>query len=177
MNNIMNNYFSCPICLKDNILENNIYTTNCNHIFCKSCIEKWFNKGKKTCPMCIQNIISYKYNNEYYKLVFKEVHIGQHIYNTDRDINRDINRDNIENVFPNHMLISKLSLKITNYTMLGLFCLSSLFFGALLSIIHERNDLQDELELYTNDLVDVRVYQFTSPLYCRVSKYIIDNCQ
>ena len=61
--------------------------------------------------------------------------------------------------------------------MLGLFCLSSLFFGALLSIIHERNDLQDELELYTNDLVDVRVYQFTSPLYCRVSKYIIDNCQ
>ena len=111
----MNNYFSCPICLKDNILENNIYTTNCNHIFCKSCIEKWFNKGKKTCPMCIQNIISYKYNNEYYKLVFKEVHIGQHIYNTDNtnNINRDINRDNIENVFP-LVVISRVALYINS---------------------------------------------------------------
>ena len=42
----------CPICFERT--QNNIIT-ECDHIFCKDCIEKWMSKNDK-CPLCRENI-------------------------------------------------------------------------------------------------------------------------
>lgn len=39
----------CPICLE--IIENNVFTTYCNHLFHKECINKWLSKTQN-CPYC-----------------------------------------------------------------------------------------------------------------------------
>jgi len=40
----------CAICFETH-LKNDIFITNCNHIFGKSCLKKWLEK-KNTCPCC-----------------------------------------------------------------------------------------------------------------------------
>ncbi len=41
--------FSCPICLKNIKIPSK--PDNCNHLFCKKCLEKWSNL-RKQCPLC-----------------------------------------------------------------------------------------------------------------------------
>ena len=45
----------CTICF-NTITEENLCTTNCNHSYCKSCLDTWFNRGEKTCPICRTDI-------------------------------------------------------------------------------------------------------------------------
>ena len=40
----------CSVCLSS--MDSDSYTTNCNHTFCKGCIEEWFNNNHSDCPMC-----------------------------------------------------------------------------------------------------------------------------
>jgi hypothetical protein len=42
--------YGCTICLDDTVEKEYVKTT-CNHIFCKSCIDRWFNM-KHLCPIC-----------------------------------------------------------------------------------------------------------------------------
>ena len=42
---------NCSICFND-ISKENICKTNCNHEFCKTCLDLWFDKNKLSCPMC-----------------------------------------------------------------------------------------------------------------------------
>jgi hypothetical protein len=44
----------CCICLTP--ITENQYMTNCNHIFHKSCLEKWLSKNHQNCPICRQMI-------------------------------------------------------------------------------------------------------------------------
>ena len=55
--NIENN---CSVCLQT-ILSQNLCTTNCYHKYCKECLDKWFNTGKSSCPMCRTDIIYFKH--------------------------------------------------------------------------------------------------------------------
>ena len=52
----------CSICLTDDIVQSNKCTTQCNHNFCKVCLDTWFDQGKNTCPICRQNIQYFTYN-------------------------------------------------------------------------------------------------------------------
>ena len=52
---------TCSICL-GNIVEDNLCKTNCNHEFCKSCLDSWFDKNKLSCPMCRTEIQYFNYN-------------------------------------------------------------------------------------------------------------------
>ena len=58
MNETIND--SCIICF-NNISEDSLCRTNCNHIYCKGCLHTWFDRGKIDCPMCRLNIKSYKH--------------------------------------------------------------------------------------------------------------------
>jgi len=53
---------TCAICL-GRILPITLCTTNCNHMFCKSCLDLWFDKNKLSCPIC-RSIIRYFNHNK-----------------------------------------------------------------------------------------------------------------
>ncbi|MBH10051.1 MAG: hypothetical protein CMG74_06835 [Candidatus Marinimicrobia bacterium] len=65
----MLNYMDCPICLK-HINDIELSITNCNHNFCYTCLNNWFQKNKKTCPMCRENINYFKYDNEINRIIY-----------------------------------------------------------------------------------------------------------
>ena len=69
---------SCSICL-DDVSEDDTYETECNHIFCKDCLDKWFSRGNKECPLCRQIIDKYRDNEIHYKLVIYEKQIVNNI--------------------------------------------------------------------------------------------------
>ncbi len=74
-------YMDCSICY-ENININYICITSCDHIFCKKCLDKWFNKNKYTCPICRNNITYFKYNNQInhiYLLKLSDNQISQYI--------------------------------------------------------------------------------------------------
>ena len=41
----------CPICYCS-MMPNNRTTLGCNHQFCESCINRWYQTGASTCPLC-----------------------------------------------------------------------------------------------------------------------------
>ena len=51
---IKNRKIQCPICLNDELIQKCI-KTDCNHIFCEECINKWIQKNI-TCPLCRKTI-------------------------------------------------------------------------------------------------------------------------
>ena len=56
--NILNNYDNlCSICLIDFKKEEKIIKLNCNHMYHKECIEKWFLKNSN-CPFCRKEIFN-----------------------------------------------------------------------------------------------------------------------
>jgi len=58
----------CPICFNEITLKNK-YITDCNHEFCKDCLDKWFDKSKITCPKCRKNVQYLTYQNDKIRLV------------------------------------------------------------------------------------------------------------
>lgn len=43
----------CPICL--DIIQNTSYLTECNHTYCKECLDTWL-KSHITCPVCRKSL-------------------------------------------------------------------------------------------------------------------------
>jgi hypothetical protein len=85
----------CSICL-DTINENNLCKTNCNHSYCKSCIDRWFDKQKVSCPMCRTKITYFMYDNRLNRVVF---------------IGSGNNNNNIGN---NHVVVTKKTFFVIN---------------------------------------------------------------
>lgn len=59
---------SCSICLEV-INENDKCTLNCNHQFCKKCIDECLQKNNQTCPNCRAPIQCYHHNDTNYQLL------------------------------------------------------------------------------------------------------------
>ena len=49
----------CPICYENMNNVDNISETDCNHVFCESCIRVWL-ENNKTCPFCRMEIVGNK---------------------------------------------------------------------------------------------------------------------
>jgi hypothetical protein len=90
---------NCTICLKEDINENDIYTTDCNHIFCNECLDDWFKRGNQSCPLCRSQIDEYTYKGDTYKLIIHTVERNNQINRNDLILNdetiRNIVRKNI----------------------------------------------------------------------------------
>ena len=63
----MNN--ECAICLTNDIVQLDKCITQCNHNFCKPCLDTWFDRGKNTCPMCRQRIRYFTYNGSSTRII------------------------------------------------------------------------------------------------------------
>lgn len=46
--------FKCFICLQ--LVSEPQECASCNQLFCKSCINGWLTKGKRTCPHCVKEV-------------------------------------------------------------------------------------------------------------------------
>ena len=106
MDETINN--SCIICF-NNIPKELLCITNCNHIYCKDCLNIWFDRGERTCPMCRENIKSYENNGEHTRLVI------MNNYPEDRIVIETINNDNNNN---NNIIIANLQKKNRLYEIL-----------------------------------------------------------
>jgi len=62
----------CSICLTDNIVPLHKCITQCNHNYCKDCLDEWFNKGKDTCPMCRQTLCYFEQNGHHTRIISVE---------------------------------------------------------------------------------------------------------
>lgn len=49
---ITDNFEDCPICLESFKLNQFYRKLECNHVFHKKCIDRWFKKDNLNCPMC-----------------------------------------------------------------------------------------------------------------------------
>ena len=87
----MNN---CTICLKEELSENDIYTTDCNHIFCNKCLDDWFKRGNESCPLCRSKIDIYIYKGENYRLIIHKVERNNQISLNDLIAHNAIIRNN-----------------------------------------------------------------------------------
>ena len=63
----------CSICLTDNIILLDKCITQCNHHYCKDCLDSWFNNGKDTCPMCRQSLQYFEHNGLHTRVISVEV--------------------------------------------------------------------------------------------------------
>lgn len=97
----------CPICF-NNISNQELCTTSCNHSYCYDCLKKWLDKNKKTCPNCRKEIDYFKYNNETNRLIFITYPINL-INNGNININRN-NRIINKNVLLLLQLLSSTSI-------------------------------------------------------------------
>ena len=70
-------HLNCSICLKDTILQEEQCVTNCNHSFCKGCLDEWFDTGSDACPLCRQKITYFNHNNITNRLVIRGPPINQ----------------------------------------------------------------------------------------------------
>ena len=152
----------CSICL-DDINDSIMCFTNCNHSYCKTCLDKWFDKGNNSCPLCRGQIKYFKYQNE-----------------TNRVI---ILNSNINNSSPVTLVyINKLKLQIFYLTLLFIFIIG-------LSIYTQIN-YNNTIELWTrkyNECNNNNTYMTGNQKYalllydsqylqCRIPYYIIHDC-
>ena len=106
---------NCSICLKENLTNEILCSTNCTHNFCKECLDQWLDTGKSTCPLCRQNIQYFQHKGNQFRIVYQ--------------LNRRNSRNNIENNIQNNLLITRLYRQ--NITLKFIFCslISILFVG------------------------------------------------
>ena len=62
---------NCIICLKENLNDEILCLTNCTHIFCKECLDQWLDIGKRSCPLCRQNIQYFKNKENNFRIIYQ----------------------------------------------------------------------------------------------------------
>ena len=64
---------SCSVCLISEIPDGTRCSTDCGHMFCKDCLDLWFDRGNRSCPLCRTDIQYIQHGDYNYRLVLKEV--------------------------------------------------------------------------------------------------------
>ena len=67
----------CSICLQD-IININTCVTNCHHRYCVDCLNRWFDRGQSSCPMCRGTVRYITHDNQSHRIIFNRLD-NQHI--------------------------------------------------------------------------------------------------
>ena len=127
---------SCTICMKEELDNNNTYTTDCNHMFCKECLDDWFQRGNQTCPLCRSHIDTYQYKDEKYKLIIHKI-----------ENNITTNRININDLINNNIIVRNMVKQNIRLRFYG-FTMSILFLYVLNNYLYSLQNIN----LLNNDL-------------------------
>jgi len=100
---------NCSICWEN---KSNMVQTNCNHIFCKNCIDSWLEE-KNNCPVCRHYYISYnKIKNKIKNKIITKKYII-----TKRVTRSQTEQERIQNIAnQTHLYIENLEYLNSNYT-------------------------------------------------------------
>ena len=135
----------CSVCLCK--LDENSYTTNCNHTFCKDCIEGWLENNHNTCPLCRQEIRECMHNSENMK-----IKIYMNNINNNTQIIQTLRRDNriLKNV------LQKYNCSI--FVFLGLFIWNKWNYYNVIQnydiLYEEYSELQNKLDILNTSYLD-----------------------
>lgn len=129
---------SCTICMKEELKNEDIYTTDCNHSFCKECLDDWFQRGNQTCPICRSYINTYTHKDENYKLI---------IHTVERDTN--INQVNLNDLIHHNIIVRNIVKNNIRLRLYG-FSMSILFLYTInnyLYALQNINTISNELNI------------------------------
>ena len=92
----------CSICL--DIIQYDVCTTSCNHMYHANCLTAWYNMGRVNCPLCraVQIDENYQNNNENYQNNNENYQNNNENYQNNNENNNE-NNLYIENLLPNWM--------------------------------------------------------------------------
>ena len=177
----------CSICHTENININEICKTNCNHLYCKECLDTWLNRGNIDCPMCRGDISEYEYNNYRTKLIpitLNRNNNNNNINNTNNNNSNNNNNNIIENINTISPLLKLIKIQKNMLFLFGLlllfYCYS--YYSCKNSIIN-LNQQYNTLQLnYNNCLKNITNTRSIVVLYnnkfinCYMTQYYLNKC-
>jgi hypothetical protein len=156
----------CSICLNEEIEDLDKCKNNCGHVFCKTCLDNWLNRGNDDCPLCRQKIEYFEYRNEKYRLI-----------NISRQINPLSRVQTVFRTHPNLLLVVRVIGLIVSVGLL----LQAYF---VYSLQRENNKIKSncerEINIYKeiiNNLEPVRLLNsYGRYINCFMPKYFVNKC-
>ena len=144
---------SCTICMKEELKNEDIYTTDCNHSFCKECLDDWFQRGNNSCPLCRSEINTYSYKDEKYKLI---------IYNISSNENNENINDvqSLENISDINIIYNTIVKKLARLRIV-FFITSACFlftFNSHINLIAKYNELRSEYDDCMDNNLNITSY-------------------
>lgn len=166
----------CTICF-NSITEENRCTTECNHIFCKKCIDLWFDQGKNSCPLCRKKIDYFIHNSQNIRIILKST-----ISQPRNELNNTNEIYNLR-VRPYNSCITIL-LFIQSYFLVKYIYLSSSLYYDLDSCIYNNTDTYNILTECRHNLdvtttlgsLDVYDHNKNQLFSCYFPLYFINKC-
>ncbi len=144
----------CTICMKEDLNDEEIYFTNCDHEFCKSCLDDWFQRGNQSCPLCRTEIDTYKYKDENYKLIIHET-INENETQINLDNTRELRRLLDTNTIFRTLAKQNARLRIYLFLTMSGFLLT---FNNYLSLVNNYSELNKEYNGCMNDNTNLTDY-------------------
>ena len=138
--------YTCTICMKEDLNKDEIYYTNCNHEFCKPCLDDWFKRGNQSCPLCRSKINYYKHNDEKYKLIIHRIESDR--VESDRHEGQQ-NQIELNDLVTHNLVVRNIVKSNIRLRFYGI-SMTSLFLYMLNNYLYELNnvnDLNNELKI------------------------------
>tara|TARA_B100001123_G_C14952601_1_gene884331 strand:- start:67 stop:618 length:552 start_codon:yes stop_codon:yes gene_type:complete len=133
---------NCIICLKENLNDEILCSTNCTHIFCKECLDQWLDIGKRSCPLCRQNIQYFKNKDNNFRIIYQP--------NSTRNSRNSRNNNNLRLIRQNY------NMKFILFSLLGLMLLVVVYYNLLFTDYNNLRNLysnnENKLGLLRNEL-------------------------
>lgn len=197
MEDIENPIINCSICLKDNIDESELCKTNCNHCFCKGCLDDWFDRGEISCPLCRGEIKYFNHDNQNNRIIKLEKKRQNNQNNLNQtNIQRYLNsRDNLNNVetMIQRIIIENRKLKCYFYLSLitGLNYMTNYYLSSSINkelndelyickhnntILYENLDTCYNIVNYLDDTTSVTIGNGVSYIKCGIPTVFYNQC-
>ena len=130
---------NCIICLKENLNNEILCLTNCTHIFCKECLDQWLDIGKKSCPVCRQNIQYFKHKDNNFRIIYQP-----NSRRTSRNTTNNNNNNN--NIIVRRLTRQNYYIKFYLYGFFGLMLIVCVYYNVLYTNYNNLNNLYADNE-------------------------------
>ena len=137
--------YTCTICMKEDLNKDEIYYTNCEHEFCKPCLDDWFKRGNQSCPLCRSEINYYKHNDEKYKLIIHRIERNEH----EQEHENQLHQINFNDLVTHNLIVRnivKANIRLRFYGFSMTFLLFYMINNYLYKL-QDVNDLNNELKI------------------------------